>query len=142
MLEQDRGVGVLEIVAGIFLLGLLEDVAVGHPLVAVAAVEIEVVDAVDALHVHGEALEAIGQLARHRGAFEARHLLEIGELRHLHAVAPAFPAQAPGAERRALPVVLDEAHVVQAMSMPIAFSDFEIELLKVSGEGFRITWYW
>ena len=42
-----------------------------------------------------------------------RDLLEVGELRDLHAVAPALPAEPPGAERRALPVVLDEADVVQ-----------------------------
>jgi hypothetical protein len=29
-----------------------------------------------------------------------------------HAVAPDFPAKAPGAERRAIPIVLDEADVV------------------------------
>ena len=43
----------------------------------------------------------------------AAALLEVGELRHFHAVAPDFPAQPPGAERRALPVVLDETDVVQ-----------------------------
>ena len=95
VLEQDRGVGVLEVEAGIFLLGLPEDVAVGHALFAVAAVEVEVVDVLDALHVHGEALEAVGQLARDRRAFEPRDLLEVGELRHLHPVAPALPARGP-----------------------------------------------
>ena len=50
----------------------------------------------------------------HRLAIEAADLLEIGELRDLHAVEPDFPAQAPGAERRRFPVVLDEADVVLA----------------------------
>src|SRR5207302_9663150 len=39
-------------------------------------------------------------------------LLEVRELRHLHAVAPDLPAEAPGAESRLLPVVLDEPEVV------------------------------
>ena len=90
-------------------LGLLEHLAVGDA----GAVEVEVVDVLDALDVHGEPLEAVGQLARDRPAVEAADLLEVGELRHLHAVAPDLPAQAPGAQRRALPVVLDEADVVQ-----------------------------
>ena len=110
---QDRGVGELEIVAGIFLLGLQEDVAIGDLLVALAAVEVEVVDVVDVLDIHRQPLQPVGQLAGHRRAFDAADLLEIGELRDFHAVAPAFPAEAPGAQRRAFPVVLDEADVVE-----------------------------
>ncbi len=102
-----------EIVPRIFLLGLQEHVAIGDLVGAVAAVEVEIVDAVDALHIHRQALEAVGELARHRRAFEARDLLEVGELADFHAVAPAFPAEAPRAQRRALPVVLDKADVVQ-----------------------------
>ena len=127
----------------IFLLGLQEDVAVGDLLVAVAAVEVEVVDVVDALHIHGEALEAVGQLAGDRRALEAGDLLEIGELRDLHAVAPALPAEAPGAERRALPVVLDEADVVERH---VDADGGERVRGRApagrAGDGFRITWYW
>ena len=98
---------------------------------AVAAVEVEVVDALDALHIHRQALEPVGELAGDRRAFEARDLLEVGELRHFHAVAPAFPAEAPGAERRALPVVLDEADVVQLRIDADGVERLEIELLDV-----------
>ncbi len=90
---------------------------------ACAAVEVEVEDIVDTLHIHGEALEPVGEFARDWLAIDAADLLEIGELRHFHAVAPDFPAQAPGAERRAFPIVLDEADVVVALSMPIASSE-------------------
>ena len=131
MLEQHGRVGDFEIVPGIFLLGLQEHVAIGDLVGALAAVEVEVVDVLDALHIHGEAFEPIGQLARDRRALEARDLLEVGELADLHAVAPALPAEAPGAERRALPVVLDEADVVQRGSMPMAASEREVELLQV-----------
>jgi hypothetical protein len=57
MLEQHRGVGDLEIVAGIFLLCLQEDIAVGDLLGAFAAVEVEIIDVVDALDIHRQTLE-------------------------------------------------------------------------------------
>ena len=96
-----------------------------------AAVEVEVVDVVDALHVHGEALEPVGQLAGDGIAVEAADLLEVGELRHLHAVAPHFPAEPPGAERRALPVVLDEADVVVLGVDADGVEALQIEVLDV-----------
>ena len=102
-------------------------------LCALAAVEVEVEDAVDALHVHRQPFEPVGQLARDRRAFEARDLLEVGELRHLHAVAPAFPAQPPGAERRRFPVVLDEADVVELGIDADGVERLEIEVLDVVG---------
>ena len=129
--EQHLDVGVLEIMPGIFLLGLQEDVAIGDLLVALAAVEIEVEDTVDALHIHGEPLQAVGQLARDRRAFEARDLLEVGELGDFHAVAPAFPAKTPGAERGAFPVVLDEADVVQLRIDADGVERFQIEILQI-----------
>ena len=110
MAGQTLDIGMLEIMGGIFALGAQEDVAVGDA----AAVEIEVVDPLDVLHIHRQAFEAIGHLKarQHRG--DAANLLEIGELPHLHAVAPDFPAQAPGAEGRAFPIILDEAEIMQA----------------------------
>ena len=57
-----------------------------------AAIEVEIEDAADALDVHGEAFKPIGDFARNRIAIKAADLLEVGELRHFHAVAPDFPA--------------------------------------------------
>ena len=131
LLEQHRGVGEFEIVPGVFLLGLQEDVAIGDLLVVAAAVEVEIVDALDALHVHRQPLEPVSELARDRRAFEAGDLLEIGELRDLHAVAPAFPAEPPGAERRALPVVLDKADVVDRRVDADDLQRIEVEILDV-----------
>ena len=45
---------------------------------------------------------------------QAARLLEVGELGDLHAVEHHLPADAPGAERGRLPVVLLEAEVVLA----------------------------
>src|SRR5690625_1921270 len=72
----------------------------------------QVVDAVHALQVHGDALEAVGDLAGDGEALQAPRLLEIGELGHLHAIEPDFPAQPPGSQRGRFPVVLDEADIV------------------------------
>ena len=72
----------------------------------------QVVHVVAVLQVHRQALKTIGNFTRDRLAFETAHLLEIGELRHFHPVHPDFPAEAPGAERRILPVVFDEADIV------------------------------
>src|SRR3546814_7918993 len=91
----------------------MEDVSIGlSTLILRHAVEVEVVDVLNPLHIHGEAFEAVGQLGRDRVAVEAADLLEIRELADLHAVAPDLPAEAPGAERRPFPVVFDEADVV------------------------------
>ena len=70
--EQHVGVGGLEIVLREFLLVLQEHVAIGDLVVALAAVEVEVVDVLDALHIHGEALEAVGDLARDRACTRSR----------------------------------------------------------------------
>jgi hypothetical protein len=64
------------------------------------------------LQVHGDAFEAVGDLASDRLAVQAADLLEIGELRDFHAVQPDFPTQAPSAQGRRFPVVLDKADVV------------------------------
>ena len=112
---QHLGVGDLEVVAAELALVLLVHVAVGDDVlraVLVPARPDEVVDAVHALQVHGEALEAVGDLDGDGVEVEAAELLEVRELGGLHAVDPDLPALAPGAERGALPVVLDEAHVV------------------------------
>jgi len=124
---QDLDVGELEIVGRVLALGLQEDVAVAHA----PAVEVDVEDVLDPLDVHHQALDAVGELARDRAAVEAADLLEIGELRDLHAVAPDFPAQTPGAQRRALPVVLDEAQVVQGGVDPEGVEALEVALLEV-----------
>ena len=62
---------------------------------------------------------------------EAAELLEVRELRDLHAVAPDLPAEAPRAERRPFPVVLDEADVVPLEVDPDRRERFEVEVEHV-----------
>ena len=76
-------------------------------------------------------------------AIVAADLLEIGELADLHAVAPDLPAEPPGAERRAFPVVLDEADVVQVHVDADGFERAEVERpAGRAGDGLMSTWYW
>ena len=84
-----------------------------------------------ALLMGRQPLEPVSQFARDGSAFDARDLLEVSELRHFHSVAPAFPAQPPGAERRAFPIVLDEADVVQMRIDADGGERLQVQLLQV-----------
>ncbi len=123
--------GVLEVVGRELALVLEEHVAVRDALGAGAPVVVEVVHVLDALHVHREPLEPVRVLHRHRIALDAADLLEVRVLADFHAVAPHFPAQPPRAQRRALPVVLDEADVVRERIDPDPPQALQIELLRV-----------
>ena len=105
--QQQRDVGLLEVVFRLLDLVLVVDVAIAH-----AGRPHEVVDTFLVLQVHREPLEPVGDLAEHRLAGNAADFLEVSELGHFHAVQPDLPTPAPCAERRRLPVVLDEPDVV------------------------------
>ncbi len=96
---------------------------------------LEVVDAVDPLQDHRDALEAVGELGRDRRELQAAGLLKVGELRDLHAVEHHLPADAPGAERRRLPVVFLEADVMLARVDAAGLEAVEIELLDLVRRG-------
>ena len=130
---QAVDIGVLEVEGRELALGTQEHVAVDRAV----AVPIQVVHVVDALDVHGEAFHAVGKLDRDRIAVDPAHLLEVGELGHLHAVAPDLPAEAPGAQRRALPIVLDEADVVGVDVDAEHAQAAEILVLHVLGRGLQ-----
>ena len=114
MLKQLIGVGPVKVVARVFFLGLPKDVAVGQRDRTLWVVERHVHHMVDAKDIHRQPFQPIGQFATDRVAIVAADLLEIGELTDLHAVAPDLPAQTPGPQRRALPVIFDKADVMQA----------------------------
>ena len=77
----------------------MEHITVGNGTVGSVGPD-QIVNAIHALQIHGDALQTIGDLARHGETFNATGLLKISELSHLHAVQPHFPTQAPGTERR------------------------------------------
>ena len=62
-------------------------------------------------------------------------LLEVGELGDLQPVQPDLPAQAPGAERRVGPVVLDEADVVRVDVDAQRLEARQVLLLRVARVG-------
>ena len=130
-------VGDLEVVGGELHLVLMEDVAVGHGRAVGQIRPDEVVDGVDALCIHGDALEAVGDLHRHGIDLDTPHLLEVGVLGDLHAVHPDLPAEAPGAEGRALPVVLDESDVVLGGVEADRLEGAEVEVLGIHRAGLQ-----
>src|SRR3546814_6242369 len=132
-LEKLFSVSDLKIPFGKLALVFEEYIAIGHALI----VEGEIIDVVDPLNIHGEPLKSVGQFARSRLAIEAAHLLDIGELRHFHAVAPDFPAKTPCAKRRRFPVIYDKANVVAQRINPILRKAAEIQLLPV-GRGWML----
>src|SRR5262249_29633558 len=97
MCVKPRNVGKLEVIGGKFALGLPKDLAVGDATRAVGSIVVEIEDTRDALYVHRQALEPIGQLGRDRVAFKPSDLLEIRKLADLHTVEPDLPAEPPGA---------------------------------------------
>ncbi len=92
----------------------------------------QVEDAVHALQVHGDALEAVGDLAGDRVALQAADLLEVGELGDFHAVEPDLPAETPGAQGGRFPVVLDKADIVLQRVDAQRPQGIQIELLDLS----------
>jgi hypothetical protein len=145
MAEQDFRVAVLEVVGGLFHFVLVVHVTVGQAARLAVLLPFgpdQVVDVLDLLQVHRQTLDAVGDFAGDRLAVDAANLLEVGELRHFHAVEPDFPAQAPSAERRIFPVVLDEADVVLLEVRPSASSEPRYSSRMFSGAGLSTTWYW
>ena len=102
-----------------------------HVAVLDAAAPVEVIDIIDTLDVHGDAFDAVGQLARDRLEVNAAALLEIGELGDFHAVQPDFPAEAPGTERRRLPVILDKPDIMLGRIDTETLQGIQVEFLDV-----------
>src|ERR1700733_8936401 len=115
-----------EVIGREFALRLMEDLAVTELLIIG-----EIVNKLDALYVHREPFKPVCQFGRDRIAIEAADLLEIGELGDFHAVAPDFPSEPRGAERRALPIVFDETNVMMQRVDPDGANTIEINVLHV-----------
>ena len=135
LLTHHLDVGHLKVISAELALVFQEHIAVGHGRAVGQVAPHQVVDRVDALGVHGDTLQAIGDLDGHGVDLDAAHLLEVRKLRDLHAVEPDLPAKAPGAERRALPVVLDKADVMVVGVQANGGQRTQVELLGVDRRG-------
>ena len=131
LLTHHLDVGDLKVIGTEFALVLEEHVAVGHGRAIGQVAPHQIVDRVDALGVHGDTLQAIGNLDGHGVDLDTAHLLEVRKLRDLHAVEPDLPAKAPGAQGRALPVVLDKADVMVVGVQANGGQRTQVELLGV-----------
>ena len=121
-------VGDLEVVVAVLDFAAQEDVFVGD-----AGSVVHLPDAVGALQGQYDAVQAVGDFHRHGVERQAAGLLKIGELGDFLTVEPHLPAQAPGAEGGAFPVVLDETHVVLPQVDAQSLQAGEIALLRVAG---------
>jgi hypothetical protein len=90
-----------------------------------------------ALERHEYAFKAICDLNCGRGALQTAGLLKVGELGDFKTVEPNFPAEAPGAENRALPIVLNEADVMKGGIDAEGFEGLEVKLLRGVGLGLK-----
>ena len=135
LLTHHLDVGDLKVIGTELALVLEEHVAIGHGRAVGQVAPHQVVDRVDALGVHGDTLQAIGDLDGHGVDLDAAHLLEVRKLRDLHAVEPDLPAKAPSAERRALPVVLDKADVMVVGVQANGGKRPQVKLLGVDRRG-------
>ena len=136
MLQKHLGIGLIEVPAAVFLFGLAEHIAIGQRDRGVRVVVRHVHHMIDAQHIHRQTLQPIGQLARDRVAIMPADLLEIGELAHLHPVAPNLPSKAPSAKGRAFPVILDKADVMQGHVDADCLKRPKIERLQIRRAGF------
>src|SRR5690625_7121321 len=60
----------------------MKHVSVGHFFTIGANGPDQVINGIDPLQVHGDALNAVGDLTRHRVTLQATHLLKVGKLGH------------------------------------------------------------
>ena len=135
--KERRGIGMLEVIGRLLDLVLMEDIAI-RELLCPSRRRLpfgphQVVDVLDALQIHRQSLKPVRDLSGNRFAVESADLLKIGELRDLHAIQPHFPSETPRAERRVLPVVLDEAHIVLREVQPDRFERADIKIDDVLG---------
>ena len=135
LLTHHLDVGDLKVVSAKLALVLQEHVAIGHGRAVGQVAPHQIVDRVDALGVHGDTLQAIGNLDGHGVDLDTAHLLEVRKLRDLHAVEPDLPAKAPGAQGRALPVVLDKTDVMVVGVQANGSKRPQVKLLSINRRG-------
>ena len=132
--RQHRRVRLFEVVSGLLHFVLMEHIAIGDRAERPIGPD-HIEDAFLALDIHRQALEAVGDFAHHGAAIQPADLLEVSELRDLHAVQPHLPAQSPSPQGRRLPVVLDETDVVRQQIEAQGAQRAQVKLLKVIRRG-------
>ncbi len=98
---------------------------------------LQIIHIVYALNIHGDAFGAVSQFGTNRMKIKPAHLLEISELGYFHAVEPNLPAQAPGAQCRRFPVVLDKANVVIKGINAETLERIKVEFLNINRRRFH-----
>src|SRR5690606_23060169 len=89
----------------------MENIAIGYAA-KFAICPDQIIDAINALHIHRQALKPISNLACHGETLDTANLLEISKLGDFHAVDPNLPTKSPRTKRWRLPVVFNKTHIV------------------------------
>ncbi|MNC57785.1 hypothetical protein D3C75_1074670 [compost metagenome] len=105
---------------------LMEHVTVGH-----AAHPFQVEHIFLFLNVGSQTLHPVSDFDSHRTGLNPADLLEIRKLCNFHAIQPYFPAETRAAQRRVLPVVLNETDVMQKRIYAKRLQTIQIQLLNV-----------
>src|ERR1700733_7891407 len=96
-------------------------------------VPFELIDIVDILQIHRQALDTIRNLGRYRADFQATGLLKVGKLSYLQSVQPNFPTNTPGAKRWRSPVVFDKTDIVLQWIDTELPQTIQIHFLNIGG---------
>ena len=72
----------------------------------------DIVNAVHFLNEHGQPFQTVGNFTGNGFAVDAAELLEVSKLGNFHAVEPDFPAETPGADVGAFPVIFHQTDIV------------------------------
>jgi hypothetical protein len=130
--HEHRDIAFFEIIGRELDFGFVMDVSVRDRFVPG-----QIKDVIHLLQIHSNAFRPVCDFDRNRIQFYATDFLEVGELGNLHPIETHLPAQAPGAERGGLPVVLNEPDIVLLRVNPQLGQTLQIQGLNVVGRRFQ-----
>ena len=130
--KEQFGISNLEVVVGLFNFVGVEYVTIGY-----AIYPFNVVNVFNALDIHSQTFQTVGNFYSNRFYVKATNLLEVGELGNFHTVQPNFPTQAPSAQGGRFPVIFYKADVMFFLTNAKFSQALEIQVLDIFRRGFH-----
>ena len=124
--EKQCSVCNLEVVVGLLNLVGVENVTIGD-----VANPFNIKYILNALDIHSQTLQAVRDFYSYRLNVDAANLLEISELGDFHTIQPNLPAQAPSAQSRRFPVILNKADIMLLLMNAQLSQTLQVQLLNV-----------